>query len=165
MAEILFAVEIDDESIEVTVDAPEIPISVGDPEATFITVAGEQGPPGPAGGVVQRIAAQALSGHRAVTPNNDGTVDYADASNAAHLNRPIWLTTGAWSSGALATLVAAGPVTEPTWNWIPGLPIWLGLNGALTQAIPGSAVCARQLARVINPTTIEFTTQQPIVLA
>jgi hypothetical protein len=165
MTDVVFTVEIDDETIEVVVDDPGIDVTVEADVAAIVAVGGPSGPAGQPGGVVERVTAAALSGHKLVVPLDDGTVNYGDSSNILHANRPVWLTTGAWGSGVTATLVAAGPVTEPSWNWTPGLPIWLGLNGALTQTIPVSAVFARQVARVINATTLEFTTQQPIMLA
>lgn len=114
---------------------------------------------------MQRTTAAALSGHRVVTPLNDGTVNYADATNPAHAARPVWLTTGAWNSGVLATLTAAGVVSEPSWSWTPGQPIYLGTNGALTQTQAPGAAFVLIVAEVIDATTIEFRPQVPIITA
>lgn len=109
------------------------------------------------------MTASALSGHSLVVPNDTGLVGYGDPTNINHSNRPVWLTTDAWVSGVIATLRVGGIVTEPSWNWTPGLPIWFGLNGQLTQTIPPEAVFIRRVAEVVEPTIIEFRPNQPIV--
>lgn len=127
---------------------------------------GDPGPPGPPGGaVIQRLTAHALGGHRLVVPTDAGTVEYADATNTAHINRPVWMTTAAWGSGVLADLVAIGFITEGTWAWTPGVPIFVGLAGMPVQTIPGSADYVRRVAHVVEPTIIDFGTSQPIDLA
>jgi hypothetical protein len=142
-----------------------VPVNTTPQAVILVPVPGGPGPAGQPGGTVQRVTAAALSGHRVVTPLNDGTVDYADATNTAHAARPMWLTTSAWLQGATATLTAAGPVAEPTWSWTPGQPIYLGANGALTQTpIPGAAFVLI-VAEVIDATTIEFRPQVPIITA
>lgn len=141
-----------------------VPVTTSPHVVILVPVPGGQGAPGQPGGAVQRITAQALSGHRLVTPLDDGTVDYADATNAAHMSRPLFLTTGAWGTGVTADLVSAGPVSEPTWSWTPGQPIWLGVNGALTQTIPVGAAFVRRVAEVIDATTIEFSVGDAIAM-
>jgi len=108
--------------------------------------------------------AQILSGHRVVTVEDDGTVNYASCMNASDVNRPLWMTTGAWSAGVLGTFVTKGIVEEPTWNWTIGLPLFLADNGLLSQSIPGGAIFARQIATVASPTKINFDAQPAIVL-
>lgn len=115
--------------------------------------------------VVHRTTAAALSGHMLVAPLDDGTVDYADCATLQHINRPIWLTTRSWSSGVVATLLFEGTIVEPSWTWTPGTPIFLGLNGVMTQTVPDGAMFSRQVATVIDATTIEFSVQPPIMLA
>lgn len=81
------------------------------------------------------IAAEALSGHRVVTPKPDGTLDYASNDNIAHVQAPLWVTTGAAAAGAQAIALMLGTIVEPTWAWTPG-PVYLGANGVLTQTPP-----------------------------
>lgn len=122
-------------------------------QGTVVQVAtpGPQGPPGPQGEpgaqgppgasaiagatrvTVTAPAATVLSGHRAVRPRPDGTVAYADATDAAHLHGPLWVTIGAAAAGALVEMVTYGPLVEPSWAWTPGLPVFLAVAGALTQ--------------------------------
>lgn len=102
-----------------------------------------QGPPGPAGPagspggqLIQRVAAQALGGHRVVLINSDGKADYASAATLAHGPRIIGMTTQASAQDALVNIQIYGEVTEPSWNWQLDKPVYLGIDGALTQAAP-----------------------------
>lgn len=106
-----------------------------------------------------------LSGHTVVTTDDTGELVPASATDPTHVARPLWLTTGAWAAGVPATVVAAGIVTEPTWSWTPGLPVFLGANGALTQAPPTAPQFLRWVAAVVDPTSLNFRPELPVVLA
>lgn len=140
-----------------------VPVTQSGSAVILVPLPGGQGPAGQPGGSVQRITAAVLSGHRVVAPLDDGTVGYADATNLSQLSRPMWLTTAAWNQGDLATLVSDGPVTEPSWNWTPGTPIYLGSNGQLSQTEAPDAAFTLIVAEVIDATTISFRPQVPIV--
>lgn len=83
-------------------------------------------------------AGEALGGHRAVYRAADGLLYYAsqDAPQNAHLT--LGLTTGSASLGAAATVRTRGPITEAAWSWALNNPVWLGLNGQITQTPPTS---------------------------
>jgi hypothetical protein len=101
------------------------------------------------------IAAVALSGHRVVTPQTDGQLNYASNDNVAHLTVPLWITTGAASPGSAVETLLFGLMIEPTWTWTPG-PVYLGVNGQLTQtppAVPG-AVFIAQVGTATSPTSV-----------
>lgn len=135
--------------------------------AVAVPVPGPPGPPGPGGGgccVVQAVAAHPLGGHRLVVPRDNGTVEYADATDPAHINRPLWLTTSAWAAGAVADLVTGGEVTELSWTWTPGVPLLVGTNGMLTHTLPAGAVWVRRAALPVDPVTVEYAPTQPIAL-
>ena len=115
-----------------------------DCDTIAVGIPGPPGPPGPSGGgpsdhiEITGTAAQALSGHRAVYRRSDGLIDYADAATLGHISRAIGVTAGAASSGNPVTVLMFGEMTEGSWTWtVPGL-IFLGLNGALTQAVPAA---------------------------
>lgn len=103
------------------------------------------GPPGSSGGApgnriqITGTAAVPLSGHRAVYRRADGLIEYASSDNPAHIGVPIWVTTGAASASTTVTMVALGEIVEGSWTWTPG-PIFLGINGALTQTPPAEPV-------------------------
>lgn len=101
------------------------------------------------------IAAAALSGHRAVTPQVDGRLVYASNDNAAHLAAPLWITVGAASSGSSVDVLLYGLMIEPSWSWTPG-PVYLGANGQLTQTPPAApgAVFLAQVGTATSPTSL-----------
>lgn len=127
---------------------------------------GSQGPPGPSGGSLVRVAGVNLSGHRLVVPRSDGEVIYADNATVAHTSLPIWLTLGAALAGGSVTVVALGEVIEPTWAWTPEGSIYLGANGVLTQTVPSSpARFIEQVAVAETPTSIYFDPKIPITIS
>jgi len=112
------------------------------------------------------IAATALSGHRAVTPLPDGTLEYASNAVAAHLHAPLWITRGAVIAGDLVTVLAYGALTESSWAWTPGVPLFLGTNGLLTQTSPvaPAALFSAQVGTATGPTSAFVDRQSSISL-
>lgn len=84
------------------------------------------------------FAATALGGHRVVAMNSDGKAEYADQTNAAHINKVLGITTSAVNADEIASIVRGGEVTEPSWSWTVTLPVFLGTNGLLTQTQPST---------------------------
>lgn len=111
---------------------------------------------------VEITAGMVLSGHRIVTPDVNGAAVYAQPDTIPE--GPLLLTTGAWSTGELATVVAYGVVDEPSWNWTPRTRLFLAPNGFLTQAPPVGGVSVR-FAFAVTPTRIFIDTSEPFVLA
>lgn len=101
------------------------------------------------------IAAVALSGHRVVTPQVNGQLNYASNDNAVHLAAPLWITTGAASPGSSVDVLLTGLMVEPSWSWTPG-PVYLGANGQLTQSPPAApgALFLAQVGTATSPTTL-----------
>lgn len=98
---------------------------------------GPAGPPGPAGGNVLALpAATVLGGHRVVRSTGDGRCGYASAANPLHGDDVLGVTLGAASAGADANVQVAGEIVEPSWAWVPQEPVFLGLDGQLTQTPP-----------------------------
>lgn len=116
---------------------------------------------------LQRLAAEALGGQRVVTPVIDGYVDYAANTELTIVTRPFWLTKDAADEDDVANLLAIGIFNEPSWTWTVDGPIYLDINGLLTQTVPvfPSAAFRVQLATALTPTTIYYNPQIPTVLA
>jgi len=116
--------------------------------------------------VLNAVAAVALSGHRVVTPRPDGTLDYASNAVAAHLHAPLWVTLGAVTAGQPATVLAYGALTESSWAWTPGAPLFLGADGLLTQTPPVApgALFLAQVGVATGPTSAFFDRQPSISL-
>lgn len=103
---------------------------------------GSQGDPGGATGVT-KTAGVSLSGHRAVVLNSSSEAIYADSSVLTHRDKVLGITTGAASAGADATILTYGELVEPSWAWTLDEPVFLGLNGLLTQTVPTSGFVQR----------------------
>jgi len=135
-----------------------MPLNFGDCNATVVAMPGTLngtavlssgdgcstiavGVPGPSTGgsvgastlTITGTAAVPIGGHRAVYRRPDGLIDYASADNPGCMNESIWITTGAAAAGDDVTAVVLGELSEPSWTWTPGAPIFLGLTGILTQ--------------------------------
>lgn len=80
------------------------------------------------------IADVNLSGHRAIALTAEGKAIYADHT-LSHSAVVIGITTGAAMAGATATVQTSGKLTEPSWNWVPGI-VYVGTSGGLTQTAP-----------------------------
>jgi len=87
---------------------------------------------------VTRTAGEALGGHRVVRQGTDGAAYYASNTSDSHKHAVLGVTIGAVNSGDTATIQSYGELTEPSWTWSPGLPIFLSTNGLLTQTAPTS---------------------------
>ncbi len=135
---------------------------VDNPVATVLEVAqqGPPGPPGPPGAQGESlvgVAGAAISGHRLVTVDGAGGLIHATGPDA------IGLTLNAAAIGGEVTVQQGGFVTEPSWTWTPGEPIFQTGAGQLTQTIP-TAGMIRQVAIALSPTKIALDLQPPTIL-
>lgn len=112
-----------------------------------------------AGPIVECVAGEALSGHRAIAVVS-GEAVYADKDTAGHRGLVRGVTTGAVSEGGTARIQVYGPLVEPSWTWTPGGPIYVGTSGALTQTVPTSG-WLQQIA-VADTATQIFIDPQPV---
>ena len=116
-------------------EAPVLEVSQG--QTLTLSIAGEQGlpgPPGPAGSDLSSVAALTLNGHRAVAWQS-GELVHADSSNPAHVFALAGMIESAASAGDTVLVKAAGVVTYSGWSWSAG-PVWYGTDGSLTQTQP-----------------------------
>ena len=105
-------------------------------------------------------AGTALSGHRVVALV-DGLAAYADPGAAAHKLGVIGITPGAVSAGEVVRPVLGGVMDEPSWNWVPRMPVYAGPNGFLTQSPPGTG-WLRILGVAQSPTRLLVALREPI---
>lgn len=135
-------------------------------EPNVITTPAEQGPPGPQGApgpagsvYMSYVAGMTLSGHKAATVNSAGLAVYVDSDTPADAGKVLGITMNAALTGAAVNVQATGEVDEVSWSWTPGLPVYVGPAGALTQTPPvngfiqavGMAVSPTKLAVGIRP--------------
>lgn len=115
--------------------------------------------------LLTRAAAVTLGGHRIVTPQGDNTLVYASNTDVALTEAPFWMTLGAIIAGDSDSVLAYGPVTEPTWSWTQG-PVYLATAGQLTQTPPSApaAVFSARIGYAISPTRLFFDRRSSIRL-
>lgn len=127
---------------------------------------GAQGPAGPAGASVEQfVAAEALGGHRAVKIDANGQAAYASNTDAASSSAFLGVTTGAAVMLDLVSVQRAGAMTEGTWNWVVGQPVFLGTNGLLTQTPPAAPAFSLVVGFATAPTTLFIAPREPVALS
>ncbi|MEE8629068.1 hypothetical protein [Methylobacterium ajmalii] len=140
-----------------------------DPDVIVVEVPGEQGPEGPPGrdgaaGVGFRlpVGPAALGGHWVVRGSPSGVV-FASSDAVADAAQVLGVTAAAAVAGAPADIIRSGVMTETTWTWQPG-PLYLGLNGLMTQTAPSTGFVL-QVATAISATTVVVEIDEPFILA
>lgn len=113
-------------------------IEVG--EQILIETAGQQGPPGPPGTGIALVytAATAISGHTVITLDAEGNALPADPTNLAHANTITGISIGAATAGGQVTAITSGSLAHSGWAFTPGLPVFVGLGGVVTQSPPAA---------------------------
>lgn len=130
----------------------------------------EEAPPPPPGSSddvrFTVTAGDTLSGHRAVWAQSDGTIVYSDNSALASRYFPVWLTLEAIPLGGSGLVLAVGLISESSWSWTAGMPIYLGMTGNLTQAAPSNppAAFSLRVAVAVTTTQVYFNPKSPILL-
>lgn len=155
-------------AVDVVVDATEV----------LVVEVLEQGPPGVKGDQGERgeqgppvtfkyLAGHTISGHRVVALNQFGQLVYASADEVASGVRAIGLTTAAALVGEEVVVQKFGALIEPSWNWTPESPIYLGLTGLLTQQTPEqpSSHFSMVIGFAIDSTSIFIDMKTPIILS
>lgn len=154
----------------VTVGESRTVVNVVQDVVKIVTVAeqgppGIQGPPGPSGSgssSVIEIANSDLSGGRVVQIVGNSLVDYADKDSAS-VSNVLGITLNAAIQGDKVNVQTVGEITEPTWNWTLGSPIFLGNNGQLMQTVPTRGY-SLQVAIPVSPTKINVAIMPAILL-
>jgi hypothetical protein len=156
MADVL---EVQTTAVTVTVASPSAATVSATTTTSTVEVSNLRGPQGAsAHATIVRPAGEALGGHRVVWLD-EGQAKYADAGDVATAAAAIGVTTGAADQDADATIQTYGSLSEPSWSWTPGLPIYLGSAGQLTQT-PPAVGAVRQIA-IAETTTQIFIDPQP----
>lgn len=108
-------------------------------------------------------AGQDLGGQRAVLQWPDGTARYADEGTPSEV---LGVTTAAAAMGALASVRTSGMMTDPSFSWTPGEPVYLGAGGALTQTPPDAATAIIEIiiGTAVTDTTLLIRIRQPVYL-
>ena len=128
-----------------------------------IGIAGPQGPSGVVAGSVLTInSGEDLGGHRAVFLVN-GNAFHASSDAPTAERKVIGITTGASITNASANILPSGELVGLS-ALTPDEPVYLGLNGVITQALPATGFI-QQLGVALTSTKILVAINQPIRLA
>lgn len=125
---------------------------------------GEQGLPGSGGALSLFEAAVPLSGHQGIALDANGKAIYASCDNLSHVMKVAGISTGAAAAAAALSVQSKDTLEHAGWSWGAGDPILLGLNGALTNTLPGGAAFLQILGKALAPTRILVGIQPPIIL-
>jgi hypothetical protein len=112
-------------------------------------------------------ASIALGGHRIVKSDGTGAATYASNNDLSSSYGILGMTTGAAAQGAPLSIQESGRIIEPSWNWIPSQPIYLGIDGTLTQTPPNKtagAVFILVVGFAMTSTSIYIHIREPIIL-
>lgn len=107
-------------------------------------------------------AARPLSGHRVLKITPDGA-DYASSAIIADAASVIGISVDAADAGQPIKIQTAGELSEPSWAWTVGQPVYNGVDGVLTQ-VGASAGYSLVVGVAIEATSILVAMKQPIVL-
>ena len=165
-------IEIRDTSTAAVVSTPvRETIAVSNPTQRVVEAvsAGPQGAPGATGAdggtYTTKTAAQSLGGHRIVRAVSGTEVDYASADDETHGDDIVGMTIAAASAGATVQVANEQDITEPSWNWTPLEPLYLGLNGLMTQTPPASpSVMCVVVGFATSATSARIRIEPPIYL-
>ena len=83
------------------------------------------------------LAGENLGGNRVVYIA-DGRAFYADSDNLTCSNASVGITNGASVLDDIINIQTSGYMQEPSWQWSTNLPLFLGVNGLLTQTMPST---------------------------
>lgn len=126
---------------------------------------------GPAGGappelaegdVITATTGQTISAQQVVAIV-EGLAQIADSSTLSQINEVFGIATGGAVTDTEVTIQTYGPYVYNGWNWTPGLPVFLGLGGALTQTAPSSGFL-QIIGSPIDATTLFIDLEPPVAL-
>ena len=140
-------------------------VTLHKPQQAVLVVRGVPGPGAAPEAVYE--AGQDLSGHRMVLLDTLRRAVYADSSVPSHASVVLGLTRRAAQAGAAVALARDVEVYEPSWSWVPGGVIYLGSQGALTQAPPQTpdAVFSLPVGWATAPSRMFVSIGMPIFLS
>jgi hypothetical protein len=88
---------------------------------------------------------------------------YASSDQESHGNAAIGLLLTGQSQGSLCNALLQGLATDLGWNWAANQPVFLGLNGMLTQSQPATGF-RRIVGFAASPTQLLINPQEAIFL-
>ena len=112
------------------------------------------------GNIIRRTAGQNLSGHKVISAASDGKALYADV-NTVTTTAIIGISLNAALHNDTVNVQNSGTLQHSGWSFTPQEPVFVGLNGQLTQT-PLNAAYSAEIGVAISPDTILINIQ-PII--
>ena len=109
-------------------------------------------------------AAEDIGGHSAITLNTAGKAIKATNTNSKHSAAILGVTSAAVTTGSQVAATDIGLVTNPGWGLTIDMPVYLGLNGVLTQTIPVSPSFIKQLGIAISSDSVLVSIETSIII-
>lgn len=109
-------------------------------------------------------AGATLSGHRMVYKDANGKAQYASNTSQSQTLSILGMTTGAAVLDDPVQVIRAGEITEPSWTWTLGQPVFLSTDGLLTQTVPTTGFL-RIIGFPTAATSLLISLHEPIALA
>lgn len=109
------------------------------------------------------VAGEAVGGHRIVVQIEDKAY-YATNDNAQHVMRVLGMTRNAASTGDILNVVRSGLISEASWNLDVTKPVFLGVNGLITQTPPETAIFSLIVGFPTLSNQIFISIREPLVL-
>lgn len=110
---------------------------------------------------LMRVGGTSVGAHRALMFDPSGAAALANPMDTGFLFAGISQQAGV--AGSSISVLQSGPMTEATWAWTPGLPLFAGSNGTLTQTVPLAGVM-QEIAIAYTATMVMVQPQTPITL-
>lgn len=118
------------------------------------------------GAVMSYVATAALGGHRVLMLNAANELAYATNESPADAGRIVGLSLNAAGPGGAISVQRSGEVDEPGWSWDLDKPVWLGIDGLLTQSVPAPpAAFSLIVGFPATPTRLFLSIREPISLS
>jgi len=98
---------------------------------------------------IEVIAKTTIGAYKAVTQNG-----YICQPTLADVSNYAGITTVAYVLNDTMTAVRTGRLTEASWLWTPNTPIFIGVDGVLTQTVPSYPI--RRIGWAVSATQINL---------
>ena len=82
--------------------------------------------------------------------------------NVSHANRVLGVTTHAATAAAEISIQLSDVMAEVSWSWEPDAPVFLGLDGMLTQNINSTGLFFLQIGTALSATKLLIDKQIPV---
>lgn len=110
---------------------------------------------------ITAISGHDINGHRIVRID-DGVAHYANNSDVELPHSAVGMTIMSTLKDHETQIQVSGDITEPSWNFDSGKPVFLHMNGEISTNCPDTGY-VQIIGTTITNNTISINIQQPII--